>query len=452
MFADGLSHFFQLGRLKTGTPPRLDRDSLDFGAMEEQWGDPRPQPFSFETDGASFPQQPQVPCHLTWTNGATHKIIQDNVHLSPMVAGRIEGIGPRYCPSVEDKIIRFADKDRHQVFVEPEGLSTPVIYVNGVSTSLPTGVQEAFVRTIPGLEKARFLQHGYAVEYDFVMPHQLDASLALRQTPGLFLAGQINGTSGYEEAAAQGLIAGANAAKWIQDEAPFVLGRHQAYIGVMVDDLILTSPTEPYRMFSSRAEHRLLLRQDNANRRLVPLARDAGLVGDAALEQVLRFEEQLKSTKAILKQRFVSPSRSLLDYLRRERGMSMILITHDLGVVKGRADDIMVMYGGRTMEQADTATLFAEMRHPYTEALLEAIPRIDAPSHSRLVPIPGKPPDAIDVPSGCPFAARCRACTDACLVDQPALTAHGATHQAPHQTTHQTTHRTTHHPTHHATH
>ena len=356
----------QLGRLKTGTPPRLDRDSLDFGAMEEQWGDPRPQPFSFDTDGASFPQQPQVPCHLTWTNGATHKIIQDNVHLSPMVAGRIEGIGPRYCPSVEDKIIRFADKDRHQVFVEPEGLSTPVIYVNGVSTSLPTGVQEAFVRTIPGLEKARFLQHGYAVEYDFVMPHQLDASLALRQTPGLFLAGQINGTSGYEEAAAQGLIAGANAAKWIQDEAPFVLGRHQAYIGVMVDDLILTSPTEPYRMFSSRAEHRLLLRQDNADRRLVPLAREAGLVENAALEQVRRFEEQLKSTRAILKQRFVSPSRSLLDYLRRpEVNIVSLLEEHPVEELAGldrrvaEALEIEIKYEGYVRRQQDTVERMA---------------------------------------------------------------------------------------------
>ncbi len=356
----------ELGRLKTGTPPRLDARTLDFGVMEEQVGDSVPQPFSFGTDIANFPHCPQVPCHLTWTTPATHQIIRDNVHLSPMAAGRIEGIGPRYCPSVEDKIIRFADKDRHQVFVEPEGLSTDVIYVNGVSTSLPAKVQEAFVHTIPGLERARFLQYGYAVEYDFVMPHQLDASLALRQTPGLFLAGQINGTSGYEEAAAQGLVAGTNAAKWIQEEAPFVLGRHEAYIGVMVDDLILTSPREPYRMFSSRAEHRLLLRQDNADRRLVPLAHQAGLVGAEELARVRVFEDQFEVALGTLKKRFVTPSRSLFDVLRRpEISWQDLLQEHPCQELVGldprvaEALEIEAKYEGYVRRQQDTVERMA---------------------------------------------------------------------------------------------
>ncbi|MCZ6596958.1 MAG: tRNA uridine-5-carboxymethylaminomethyl(34) synthesis enzyme MnmG [Planctomycetota bacterium] len=308
-----------VGRLKTGTPPRLHRESIDWDRLEPQHGDAEPTPFSFATRREAFPTLPQIACHVTYTNERTHAIIRDNVHRAPMYAGRIQGVGPRYCPSVEDKVMRFADRDRHQIFLEPEGLDTDVVYVNGVSTSLPTEVQEAFVRTVEGLERARFLRHGYAVEYDFVQPSQLDPTLALRDLAGLYLAGQINGTSGYEEAAAQGLVAGANAALWADDRAPFVLGRDEAYVGVLIDDLVVSRLTEPYRMFTSRAEYRLLLRQDNADRRLVRRAAEVGLVGDEELARLAERERRIAELKALL-EATRSPAddgRSLAELLRR---------------------------------------------------------------------------------------------------------------------------------------
>ncbi len=307
----------RLGRLKTGTPPRIDAKSVDFSVMEEQPGDDVPKPFSYATDPALFPVLPQVLCHITYTHSATHDIIRDNIHRAPMYSGAIDGVGPRYCPAVEDKIMRFPDRDRHQVFVEPEGLDTDVLYVNGVSTSLPAEIQETFLHTIPGLERAKILRHGYAVEYDFVQPSQLSDTLALQDVYGLFLAGQINGTSGYEEAAGQGLIAGANAALWVKDLTPFVLKRHEAYLGVMVDDLVITNPREPYRMFSSRAEYRLLLRQDNADRRLVPLGVDAGLVDPSRLDAIREKEAAIEEAKKALHRLRNGDNKPLVEVLRR---------------------------------------------------------------------------------------------------------------------------------------
>jgi len=285
--------------------------------MEEQPGDEAPRPFSYLTDPARFPVLPQALCHITYTSAATHDIVRDNIDRAPMYMGAIAGVGPRYCPAVEDKVMRFPDRDRHQVFVEPEGLDTDVLYINGVSTSLPKEIQEAFMKTIPGLERAKFLRHGYAVEYDFVQPSQLADTLALQDVPGLFLAGQINGTSGYEEAAGQGLIAGANAALWVQDRTPFVLKRHEAYLGVMVDDLVITNPREPYRMFSSRAEYRLLLRQDNADRRLVPLAVEAGLVERSRLADVEAKEAAIAAARHALTRLRNQDNKPLVEILRR---------------------------------------------------------------------------------------------------------------------------------------
>ena len=308
-----VDHGVAIRRFKTGTPCRVDGRTVDLSAMERQDGDPMAPPFSFLSPAR---QKPQWPCYLTWTNARTHEIIRQNLHRSPMYSGNIQGTGTRYCPSIEDKIVRFADKPRHQVFLEPEGSHTHELYVQGMSSSLPEEVQIAMLRTMPGMEKVHVTRTGYAIEYDCIDSTQLNWALMMRQIPGLFMAGQINGTSGYEEAAAQGIVAGINAVQYIRDQAPLIIGRDEGYVGVLIDDLVTKGASEPYRMMTSRAEYRLLLRQDNADIRLTERSWRLGLASDERMRRMEQKRDGAQALAAAFEKQMIAPGPEINGILR----------------------------------------------------------------------------------------------------------------------------------------
>jgi tRNA uridine 5-carboxymethylaminomethyl modification enzyme len=306
---------FELERLKTGTTARLDAKSIDFDKMEIQPGDAEPIPFSFSTNKEELKNKKQLPCYITYTNETTHQIIKDNFYRAPLFTGQIEGIGPRYCPSIEDKINKFADKDRHHVFVEPQTIDATEYYINGLSTSLPMDVQEDFIHSIKGLENAKIVRYGYAIEYDFIQPTNLKHSLETKQIKGLYFAGQVNGTTGYEEAAAQGFMAGINASLSLDNKEPLILRRDESYIGVLIDDLVTKGTKEPYRMFTSRAEFRLLLREDNAHLRLSKYGYQIGLIDERFMQKVEKLREEIEKGMHILHTSFLTPSKENNEFL-----------------------------------------------------------------------------------------------------------------------------------------
>ena len=357
---------FELGRLKTGTPPRLNRRSIDFTRMEIQDGDPNPAFFSYRTSPLFHVEQ--IPCYITYTSEKTKSLILANLHRSPLYSGKIQGVGPRYCPSIEDKIVKFAEKERHQLFLEPEGRNTEEFYVNGASSSLPEDVQIDVIRSIAGLENAEIMRPAYAIEYDYSLPHQLHATLETKRIDGLFFAGQINGTSGYEEAGAQGIVAGFNAALKVQKRKPVVFTRADSYIGVLIDDLITKSTEEPYRMFTSRAEYRLQLRQDNADLRLTPIGREAGLVTDTHWELFCQRRQSIDQETARLVQAREG-STSHAELLRRPEVSYKSLPNPNLSLPEDvqQQVEIQIKYAGyiaRDVEQIQRFTKLEEKQLP----------------------------------------------------------------------------------------